>query len=221
MISISQILAVCLLFFPSLLKAQNTAFMGCFSIPNQGLSGVSVQSALTFDPSGCATECRRLPEGGFSPVNYALYSANILIGQEVQAHCLCTNDIPLNADYDGPGGSLGCQNDSDYAAELVDTPVTFKGCFSTLYDEMAVFDSVSATYPGCAELCANYEFIAINHGPADGNIRCRCSPFILYDPASAVVCMAEDNNYLIYQNTPSPQPSGRPSKRDKKQLWTP
>ncbi|WWC90269.1 uncharacterized protein L201_005202 [Kwoniella dendrophila CBS 6074] len=205
------IFSVSLLTFTVTACMANTAWMGCFTIPPQGLSGTAVSSSQTFSPSGCAAQCSKLPDYGFSPVTYALYSASKEIGNGVQSHCLCTNDVPFNDDYNGPSTPSDCQNDQSYAATLVDTSVQFEGCYSTLYTNTIVSETLENSYTDCIKTCSSYKYIAIDHYNNNNNennqINCKCSPFIINDPNSSVICDNEKNNYLIYNNL-NPQPSG-------------
>ncbi|WVW81187.1 hypothetical protein I302_103178 [Kwoniella bestiolae CBS 10118] len=195
---------------PSL--AQNTAWIGCYAIPPEPISGISISSSNTWTAAGCAGECRTLPDFGFSPTTYSYFSPVIEIGAEISTHCLCTNNVPDNNEYDGPSTTEDCENDNDYAT-LIDTPVTFQGCYSSLNPDLVVYDQLVNTYPECIEACSTHRWIAITHEETLSQVRCICSPFVFYDITQETVCDGTSSNYQIYRNDRAVQPSARAYKR--------
>nr|XP_019048111.1 hypothetical protein I302_01876 [Kwoniella bestiolae CBS 10118]OCF27041.1 hypothetical protein I302_01876 [Kwoniella bestiolae CBS 10118] len=135
---------------PSL--AQNTAWIGCYAIPPEPISGISISSSNTWTAAGCA-------------------------------------------------------------ATLIDTPVTFQGCYSSLNPDLVVYDQLVNTYPECIEACSTHRWIAITHEETLSQVRCICSPFVFYDITQETVCDGTSSNYQIYRNDRAVQPSARAYKR--------
>ncbi|WWC97654.1 hypothetical protein V866_004538 [Kwoniella sp. B9012] len=193
--------------------AQNNAWIGCYAIPSEPISGISISSPNTWHPAGCAAECQTLPGAGFSPVTYSFYSPTIEIGEPISTHCLCTNYQPDNEGFEGPSDPEDCRNDDNYSAWLVDTSLKFQGCWATYDPSIVVHGALVDTFQQCIQACSSYRWIAINHSPTGGQLRCQCSPFSFHGSGDAIECDDTSSDYLFYTNDVSVQPSARAGKR--------
>ncbi|WWC57509.1 uncharacterized protein I303_100041 [Kwoniella dejecticola CBS 10117] len=211
------VLVTALVVFLAPCLAQNDAWLGCFTIPDAGISGLTVSSSQTYYPNGCANQCRAIVNYGYAPVKYAMYSDSRQIGDSSQeGHCVCTNSPPVNSAYNGgQGGETVCSNANDYAAVLLDTPYTFDGCYSSLYDYTMAYDASATSVDACFTQCQSYKWVEIDYYQQGTEVRCRCAPFIIQDPDTTVQCANTDNNYMIFMNNVASgtQPSARAVKR--------
>ncbi|WWC57508.1 uncharacterized protein I303_100040 [Kwoniella dejecticola CBS 10117] len=70
---------------------------------------------------GVLRDVLTLPDFGFSPTAYAMYSDLREIGNEIPGHCVCTNNPASGYDYVG-GDIFNCPNDDSHAATYIDGP---------------------------------------------------------------------------------------------------